>query len=82
MKLPANYEQINNLYSFVTFLLQYLKQFKWVQKMSSGSYKIFYYENVFTNHLYSTYICKEDLALNNLQGLICHKTQLNRIIYI
>ena len=21
---------------------------------------------------------KEDLALNNLQGLICHKTQLNQ----
>ena len=25
---------------------------------------------------------KEDLALNNLQRLICHKTQLNQIIYI
>ena len=25
---------------------------------------------------------KEDLALNNLQWLICHKTQLNQIIYI
>ena len=23
---------------------------------------------------------KEDLVLNNLQGLICHKTQLNQII--
>ena len=25
---------------------------------------------------------KEDLALNNLQWLICHKTQLNQIKYI
>ena len=25
---------------------------------------------------------KQDLALNNLQGLICHKTQPNQIIYI
>ena len=25
---------------------------------------------------------KEDLALNNLQRLICHKTQPNQILYI
>ena len=25
---------------------------------------------------------KADLALNNLQWLICHKTQLNQILYI
>ena len=25
---------------------------------------------------------KEDLALNNLQGLICHETQPNQIVYI
>ena len=25
---------------------------------------------------------KDDLALNNLQWLICHKTQPNQIIYI
>ena len=25
---------------------------------------------------------KEDLALNNLQGLICHKTQPNKNIYL
>ena len=30
--------------------------------------------------IYDTY--KEDLALNNLQGLICYKTQPNQIIYI
>ena len=28
------------------------------------------------------YIYKEDLALNNLQWLICHKTKPNQIIYI
>ena len=30
--------------------------------------------------IYNTY--KEDLALNNLKWLICHKTQLNQIISI
>ena len=34
-----------------------------------------YLQNVFTNHI-------EDLALNNLQWLICHKTQPNQIIHI
>ena len=28
------------------------------------------------------YMYKEDLALNNLQRLMCHKTQINQIIYI
>ena len=30
---------------------------------------------MFTNHVYSIYMYKQDWALNNLQGLICHKTQ-------
>ena len=30
------------------------------------------------NHIYLIYMYKEDLALNNLQGLICHKTQPNQ----
>ena len=30
------------------------------------------------NHIYLIYKYKEDLALNNLQWLICHKTQLNQ----
>ena len=29
----------------------------------------------FLNHIYLIYMYKEDLALNNLQWLICHKTQ-------
>ena len=32
--------------------------------------------------IYLIYIFKEDLALNNLQWLICHKTQLNQITYL
>ena len=37
---------------------------------------------MFTNHIYLIYMYKEDLALNNLQWLICHKTQQNQIIYL
>ena len=35
------------------------------------TYKVFAYKS------YIMYVCmyKKDLALNNLQGLICHKTQ-------
>ena len=29
-----------------------------------------------TNHLCSLYMDKQNLALNKLQGLVCHKTQL------
>ena len=35
-----------------------------------------------SNHIYSIYMYKEDLALNNLQWLICHKTKPNQIIDI
>ena len=34
------------------------------------------------NHIYLIYMYKEDLALNNLQWLICHETPPNQIIYI
>ena len=37
--------------------------------------------NSFTNHIYLTYMYKQDLALNKLQGLICHKTQPNHQPY-
>ena len=33
-------------------------------------------------HIYLIYMYEEDLALNNLQWLICHKTQPNQILYI
>ena len=32
--------------------------------------------------IYLIYMYEKDLALNNLQWLICHKTQPNQIIYI
>ena len=41
-----------------------------------------YLQNVFTNHIYLIYMYEEDLALNNQQWLICHKTQPNQIVYI
>ena len=34
------------------------------------------------SHIYLIYIYKEDLALNNLQWLICHEIKPNQIIYI
>ena len=34
------------------------------------------------NLIYSIYMYKGDLALNDLQWLICHKTQPNQILYI
>ena len=35
---------------------------------------------MFTNHINLMYMYKEDLALNNLQWLICHKTEPNQAI--
>ena len=32
--------------------------------------------------VYLIFMYKDDLALNDLQWLICHKTQQNQIIYI
>ena len=37
---------------------------------------------MFTNHIYLIYLSKQDLALNNLQWLICHKTQPNQTLYL
>ena len=36
------------------------------------------------NHIYLIYMYKDDLALNNLQWLICHQTKPNHIsnIYV
>ena len=27
------------------------------------------------------YMCKDDLALNNQRGLLCHKTKLNQTLF-
>ena len=46
--------------------------------MSSGlfknnvSYKLFIYKS----YMFNIYMYKQDFPQNNLQGLICHKTQL------
>ena len=49
--------------------------------MSSGLFK-----NVINKMcleiIYLIYMYEKDLALNNLQWLICHKTQPNQIVYI
>ena len=49
--------------------------------MSLGSFKNVF-NKMFTNHIYLIDMYKQDLALNNLQWLIYHKTQPNQIIYI
>ena len=41
-----------------------------------------YWWNMFTNHVYLIYMYKKNLALNNLQCLICHKSKANQILYI
>ena len=63
-------------------------------KMSSGSFKTVYQQNVYKTYVWYTitanqtksyiliYMYEEDFALDNLQWLICHKTQPNQIIYI
>ena len=52
-----------------------------MQKKSLGSFNNVIYE-LYLEIIYFIYMYKEYLALNNLQWLICHKTQLNQIIYI
>ena len=44
--------------------------------MSSGLSKMLPTNYSFISHIFITYKYKEDLASNNLQGLICHETQL------
>ena len=50
--------------------------------MISGSFKNIIYkiylQIIYIQHKY-IYVYKQDLALNNLQGLICHKTQQNQL---
>ena len=40
------------------------------------------YNLTILNYIYLIYLYEEDLALNNLQWLICHKIQPTQIIYI
>ena len=47
------------------------------EKYNSASFKDVI-KKMFTNPIFLIYMYKEDLALNNLQWLICHKTQPNQ----
>ena len=51
------------------------------KKKSSGSFKNLIYK-MYLQIIYLVYMYKEDLALNNQQLLICHKTKPNRIYLI
>ena len=44
--------------------------------MSSGSFKNLFHK-ICLEIIYLIYMYKKDLALNNLQWLICHKTKPN-----
>ena len=60
----------------IRILLKQVKLNNFVKKMISGSFK-----NVFNKMcleiIYLIYMYKEDLALNDLQWLICHETKAN-----
>ena len=48
--------------------------------MSSGLFKMFTTNYLFTHHIYLVYMYKQDLALNHLQ---CYKNQpTNQVIYL
>ena len=49
--------------------------------MSSGLFQNVIYK-ICLEIIYLIYMYKKDLALNNLQWLIYHKTQANQILYI
>ena len=42
--------------------------------MSSGLFKMLPTNYSFRNHIYLIYLYEQDLTINNLQELICHKT--------
>ena len=50
-----------------------------LKKKSSGSFKKLSPKCVYKSYIYSILMYKEDLRLNNLQWLMCHKTQPNQI---
>ena len=47
-------------------------------KITLGPFKKYHQQNMFTNHIYLIYMYKEDLALYDLQWLICHETKPNQ----
>ena len=47
--------------------------------MSLGSFKIEITKCVYKSYISNIYMYLQDLTLNNLQGLKCHKTKPNQI---
>ena len=64
IRLPTNYCLTNHMYNHLIVRKQ----------MSCVSFK----NVIYKISVYKSYIYKEDLALNNQQCLICHKTQSNK----
>ena len=50
-----------------------------VRNRTVGSFNCVYLQNVFINHIFTVYV-KQDLALNNQQWLICHKTKAKQTL--
>ena len=69
-----NHVQTNELYWIITVREKYLK-LSVCKQMCSGLLKM-YLQIMFTNHIW---MYKLDLALNSLQGLLCHKKQLTNL---
>ena len=52
---------------------QFLQLFNCVQKNELRPNLKLFQQNMFKNHMYLMYMFKDDLALNNLKMLPCHK---------
>ena len=66
----------------VCFIKPNLEPFKTVQNYELRFVYKGFQQNLLTNHIYLIYMYKKDLAIGNLQWLICHKTKPKQIIYI
>ena len=73
MKIMINY--VSKQMTDVKLWLLYSSTWNYLIMLKKG-----HLQNVFTNHIYLIYMYEQELALNNLQGLICHKTQTNQTI--
>ena len=61
----------------MTDIQQYLRPFNCVQKRAQACLRMLSTKWVYKSYIYLTYMYKLDLALNNLQQLIYHKTKPN-----
>ena len=71
-----NYVQTNELYWTELLMLDRntWNQLTVCKQISTGSLKRCYLQNISLQIRYLIYLYKQDLALNNPQELICHKT--------